>query len=126
MRARREGGLDAADGSAASFDDKIAWLRKQAGERLGQIEINALIQRIVVTDHPADHIETTARDYGLSSPNEGRTTPLALIGSIEQIIETIEMRRERWGISYLVVRPRYLDIDVLEDLGRIIARLAGK
>jgi probable F420-dependent oxidoreductase len=126
MKARREGGLDAADGSAAAFDGKIAWLREQAGERFERIEINALIQRIVVTDHPADAFETAASDYGLGGPDEGRSTPLALIGSIDQIIETIEQRRERWGISYLVVRSSYLDVDVLNDLSRIIARLAGK
>jgi probable F420-dependent oxidoreductase len=126
MRARREGGLDVADGSAAAFDGKIAWLREQAGDRFDRLEINALIQRIVVTDHPDEHYERAASDFGMVGPEEGRDTPLALIGSIEQIIETIEQRRERWGISYLVVRPRYLDSDVLDDLGAIIARLAGR
>lgn len=126
MRSRREGGLDAADGSAASFDRKIAWIQEQAGDRFDHLEINALIQRIVVTDHPDDHFAQAAKDYGMTGPEEGRETPLALIGSIEQIIETIEQRRERWGISYLVVRPRYLDIDVLDDLGTIMARLAGR
>lgn len=126
MQARREGGLDIADGTAEAFDRKLAWLREQAGERFTQIEINALIQRIVVTDHPADHAERLAHDFGLANAREGAETPLALIGSVDQIVETIEARRERWGISYLVVRPRYLDIDMLDPLAKIIARLAGR
>jgi hypothetical protein len=42
---------------------------------------------------------------------------------MDQIVETIEARRERWGISYLTVRPRYLDVDVMDHLETLLGRL---
>jgi probable F420-dependent oxidoreductase len=126
MQSHRAGGMNIADGTADSFDQKLGWLRDAAGDRINEIEINALIQRIVVTDHPAEHIERLASDFGMNSVQEAETSPLALIGSIDQIIETIEARRERWGISYLTLRPRYLDIDMMDHLETILSRLSGR
>ena len=125
MRARREGGLDAADGSAtASMASSPGCASRREQTLPSGSRCNTLVQRIVVTDHPADQLDGRAR---LRAARPGRDAPhrSPSIGSIEQIIETIQERRERWGISYLVVRPQYLDVDVLNDLDRIIARLAG-
>lgn len=35
------------------------------------------------------------------TPNEAKNSPHALVGTVEQCIETIESWRERWGISYM-------------------------
>ena len=126
MQSRREGGMNIADGTQESFDRKCAWLREAAGERIDDLEINALIQRVVVTDHPTAAFEQMASDFGMADAAEAEASPLALIGSIDQIVETIEARRERWGISYLTLRPRYLDVDVLSDLETLVARLSGR
>jgi probable F420-dependent oxidoreductase len=123
MQSHRAGGMNIADGTADSFDQKLAWVREAAGDRFGQIELNALIQRIVVTDRPAEHFERVASDFGMRDAAEAAASPLVLIGSMDQIVETIEARRERWGISYLTVRPRYLDIDVMDHLETLLRRL---
>ena len=126
MQSHPGGGMNMADGNASAFDEKAAWVKEQAGERYDRIELNALVQRIVVTDHPADHLERAANDYGLANADVVQRSPLALIGSLDQICDMIEERRERWGISYLTVRPRYLDQDAMGDLERIVGRLAGR
>jgi hypothetical protein len=40
---------------------------------------------------------------------------------MEQMIEDLETRRQRWGISYYSVHEPYLD-----DFAPVVARLAGK
>jgi hypothetical protein len=43
-----------------------------------------------------------------------------MIGSVDQIVETLQERRERYGISYITV---FGDIDAFAP---VVARLAGK
>jgi hypothetical protein len=40
---------------------------------------------------------------------------------VEQIIEDLQARRDRWGISYCVVHEPYMDA-----LAPVVVRLAGK
>jgi hypothetical protein len=44
-----------------------------------------------------------------------------LIGTIDQIVEDLQARGERWGISYYVVQEPYLDA-----FAPVVARLAGR
>ena len=46
--------------------------------------------------------------------------PLASIGTEDQIVESLQARRERWDVSYLVVQA-----DAMESAAPIVARLAG-
>jgi len=126
MQSRREGGLQISDSSASAYEQKIATLRAASGSRWDEIEINALIQLFEITDTADERFAEVARDFEMDSPEEAANSPHLLIGSFEQIVETIQARRERWGISYYTLRPRYLDRDVLADLGRLIERLNGK
>jgi hypothetical protein len=48
-------------------------------------------------------------------------SPYVLIGTVEQMIEDVLARRQRWGISYYTVQEPYLDA-----LAPVVARLAGK
>jgi hypothetical protein len=44
-----------------------------------------------------------------------------LIGTVEQIVGDLEVRRERWGFSYYVVQEPYLD-----PFAPVVARLANR
>jgi hypothetical protein len=48
-------------------------------------------------------------------------SPYALIGTVDEIVEDIQARRVRWGISYYVIHEPYVDA-----LAPVVARLAGK
>ena len=47
--------------------------------------------------------------------------PIALVGTVEQICETLEQRRERWGFSYWVVHE-----PEMEAFAEVVKRLDGK
>ena len=45
----------------------------------------------------------------------------SIVGTVDQMVEDLQARRERWGISYYVVREP--DVD---DFAPVVARLAGR
>ncbi len=119
-RALKDGsGLDRADFGEAALRQKIQWVRAAAGDRFDSLELNALIQAMVVSDqrtHSADQLAArfkVARDLVLESP-------YVLLGTVDEICETIRQRRERYGISYLTVFERDM-----EAFAPVVERLAG-
>lgn len=106
-------------GLAAETDKKLAWVRQGAGERYDDLEINLLTFACMVTDDREDLIEKVAPAFGLTPPDVA-SFPHALIGSIDQICDTLEGRRERWQASYIVVQQ-----DAMEAMAPVVARLAG-
>jgi probable F420-dependent oxidoreductase len=117
---RRDGsGLQETDASAEAFARKVGWVRDAAGDRFSAIELNTLVQAVVVTDHPREAAAPLAREYG-TDIDQVLETPLLLIGSVAQIAETLERRRERFGISYITVFEKDL-----ESLAKVIDRLAA-
>ncbi len=90
--------------SADHLDAQLACLRAAAGQRFDDIELNALVQVVTVTDDAAGAIDQLcARNDGLD-PHELATTPYALIGTVDEIVAKLHACRERWGISYFAVR----------------------
>ena len=119
-RARRDGsGLDMTDLSDAATREKLEWVRSAAGDRFDSLEIHALIQAVAVGERrtaAADDLASrfkVARDVVLE-------TPYVLLGTIEEICETLWERRERYGISYLTVFERDMEV-----FAPVVARLAG-
>jgi probable F420-dependent oxidoreductase len=107
------------DGTPASTDRKVAWVRDAAGDRADEIELQVRVHLALVTDDREAMVAELAPAFGLT-PDEARETPHALVGSVDQICEQLLERRERWGISYLG-----LSQDQLEPFAPVIARLAG-
>ena len=119
-RALKDGsGLDRTDFGEAALRQKIQWVRATAGDRFDSLELNALIQAVVVSDqrtHTADQLAArfkVARDLVLESP-------YVLLGTIDEIGDTIRQRRERYGISYLTVFERDM-----EAFAPVVEGLAG-
>ena len=90
-------------------------------EGYAQLELNALVQRVVVTDHPRQAAEELARRWTQLSPEEILQSPYVLIGTVDKLIEDLHARRKCWGISYYVIFEPYVDA-----LAAVVARLAGK
>jgi probable F420-dependent oxidoreductase len=103
-RTRPDGHRHAAKWDPAWLTTQIDQVRVGAGERFVDLELNALVQVTEVTDQRA---EVTAR---VCERIEGLTAehadaiPYLLIGTVDQIVEKLEVSRTRWGISYFVVR----------------------
>ena len=117
-RSRRDGsGLEDADASPEAFTRKVAWIRDAAGNRFSAIELNTLVQTVVITYRAREAAAPLAKEY-VMEVDQVFETPLVLIGSVDQIAEALEQRRERFGLSYITVFEKDL-----ENLGKVIHRL---
>ncbi len=86
------------------LDRQIEQIRRGAGDRFDQIELNALVQRVEVTDDRNASLDAMcAHVPGLNRSDAG-SVPYMLIGTIDEIVEQLYGARQRWGISYFVVR----------------------
>jgi probable F420-dependent oxidoreductase len=119
----RRGGVDrdVSGWTAAGVDERAQLVRKAAGDRYDRLEVNALVQRVIVTDDRRQAAEELTRRWPQLTPETLIHTPYVLIGTVEQIVEDLLARRERWGISYYVTFEPYLDA-----FAPVVARLAGR
>jgi probable F420-dependent oxidoreductase len=120
----RQGGAAPPDLSgwrAAAVDDRVRLVREAAGDRFPGLELNALVQRVIVTDDRHGAAEELTRRWSQLSTEEILASPYVLIGTIDRIVEDLEVRRERWGISYYVIQEPNLDA-----FAPVVARLAGR
>jgi len=106
-------------GLADATDEKLRWVKEGAGDRFDDLEINLLTFACMVTDDRAALVEKLAPAFGLA-PADVAAFPHALIGSIDQICEDLEARRQRWAASYIVVQQ-----DAMDSIAPVVARLAG-
>ncbi len=99
--------------------EKVAWVREAAGDRFDDLELNALIGFVMITDDAAGIADAMAPHFGISA-DDALHIPLALLGSIEEMTEELQWRREEYGISYWSIES-----DSWAELGPMIATLAG-
>lgn len=104
----REGAIGArgiSSGTAAGTADKVAWAKAGAGDRWEHIELEIGGYFTAVTDDTAGTLEAMGSRLGLTA-GQMAEHPHALIGSVAQICETLQARRELYGISYTTVAAR--------------------
>lgn len=106
-------------GAASTTDDKITWIRDAARERFTELELNVTIFVAVVTDDTDAMAERIAPAYGMSAADV-LESPHVLVGSIDQMAETLQRRRDRYGFSYIAFSG-----DGFERLAPLVKKLAG-
>jgi probable F420-dependent oxidoreductase len=107
-------------GLAEATDEKLGWIRAAAGGRIDEIELSVTIFLANVTDDR----ESVAAAVGAGIGVEGADAlamPHFLIGTVDQLIEELQARRERYGISFVVVPG-----EAAEALAPVVERLTGK
>lgn len=107
-------------GTAPATEEKLGWIREAAGERFEHIELGAWTLQASVTDDRDAIVEAFAPRMGME-PEDLLQIPHVLIGSVGQIVEDLEKRRERFGFSHVIIPD-----DAADDLAPVVARLAGK
>jgi alkanesulfonate monooxygenase SsuD/methylene tetrahydromethanopterin reductase-like flavin-dependent oxidoreductase (luciferase family) len=95
-------------------------VRAAAAARFDQIELTILSQRVVITDDRQAAAEVIAREWELDVEMV-LDSPYMLLGSVDQIVEMLLERRERLGISYIVVFGRYV-----EEFAPVVSKLSGR
>jgi probable F420-dependent oxidoreductase len=88
----------------AHLDRQVDQVRTGAGDRFGDLEFNALAQVFTLTDDRDKALAEACEWAGDLEPADAAEIPYLLIGSVDEIVAHIHMCRERWGISYFVVR----------------------
>ena len=109
----------ALDAMADRFDEKVQWVKDAAAERFDDIELNALVFLVNITDDQAGALAQMAPLFRVE-PEVLAETPLAWIGSEDQIIEKLHAMRERWGLSYFVLQK-----DGADALADVVAKVTG-
>jgi probable F420-dependent oxidoreductase len=106
-------------GLAEATDEKVAWIKEGAGDRFASIEMSVTVFVANVTDD-RDTVAGALAAGLRSEPVEVLQTPHFLIGTVEQIVEDLQARRERFGISYVVVPD-----EAAVSLAPVVERLTG-
>jgi hypothetical protein len=73
----------------------------------------------VVTDDQKGMAERIAQGFGMT-PEETLQSPHVLLGNVDQIVDALQERRERWGFSYFAVSG-----DGFAALAPVVSKLAG-
>jgi probable F420-dependent oxidoreductase len=106
---------------AADVDARVGLVRETAGARFDRLELNALLQRVIVTDDRRAAAQELCQRWTALSMEDILGSPFVLLGSVDEIVADLEARRARWGLSYYVVQEPYA-----EALNPVVARLAGR
>lgn len=109
-----------ADAMAGPTDQKVAWVREAAGDRFDDLELNVLSFVSTITDDSAGFAEAVAGMFGADG-QEVLEAPTVVAGSVPELSERLEARRERWGFSYYVFQA-----DAAEGMAPLVAELAGR
>jgi len=101
--------------------ERIALVRTAAGERFADLELSALVQRVVVTDDQRVAAEALSTEWKRAlSPEQALECPFLFVGNHDQIGEQLQARRDTFGVTYWTVFEKEW-----EGLAPVIARLAG-
>ncbi len=96
------------NGTAEATLEKISWVRNGALNRFADIELSVTVFFVVVTDDRAGTAEMLAGGFQLT-PQTLLASPHVLIGTAEEMIDTLAARREQFGFSYIHVPGTQLD-----------------
>lgn len=118
-RSRPEGGLQSSDIREADVDRKIGWVREAAADRWAHLEINVVLFG-VDPEYRRRRGPPPTRTHEITEDELPRS-PHYLTGDAGEMTEQLLSRRERWGISYVAMRPEHL-----EPTSEVVRRLAGR
>jgi probable F420-dependent oxidoreductase len=107
--------------TAPGLADRVEVVRREAGDRFDDLELNLLVQAVVVTDDRRAAAERMRTRVGGLPIDAVLDSPFLLLGSVEQITEQVQGLRERFGVSYLVVFE-----PAMHELAPVVERLAGR
>lgn len=113
------------DATAEATDRKLEWIRDAAGTRFDDIELSIVAPFVVVTDDRVGLAESIAAGLDAgddvdTGPGAVLSSPYVLLGTVDEIADTLRERRERWQLSYYVCND-----DTVDVMAPIVERLTG-
>ena len=122
LRAGEVGADAISDSMPEAYDAKLARVGEVLGDRLDDTEINSLAMNTTITDDRDGALEFFAGMFGAPKEHVAQT-PALIVGSVDEIVETLQQRRDRWGFNYVVVQQN--GGQGLERFNEVISTLAG-
>jgi probable F420-dependent oxidoreductase len=104
----------------AGVDERVRMVREAAGARFDRLELSVQVQRVIVTERRREAAEELQRTWTQLSVEEILDAPYVLIGTVDEMVDALHRRRERWAISYFVTFDPFMDV-----LAPVVAKLAG-
>jgi probable F420-dependent oxidoreductase len=124
------GTKDIATSTADAVLEQVAWVRAAAGTRFDDLELHSLLLMVRVSDnrhHAAEQMAAELATFpatwvsnAVLSPEQILASPHFLVGTVDQMVADLQMRRERYGISYITVFG-----DDIDTFSPVVARLVG-
>jgi probable F420-dependent oxidoreductase len=117
------------DAFEARMDVRVGWVRDEAGDRIGRLDLSVLrlLGDVTVTAEPLKAAAEVARRVGnrtgvTISPADVLESPYSLIGTVPDLVAKLLRVRERWGINSFLVG--WFDEPQLRDLAPVLEQLA--
>jgi len=108
-----------ATATAEATAEKLRWVRAAAGDRFDDIELSHSLYLTMVTDDRVAVAGGLGTGFGLTS-EQVLAMPNFAIGTVAEIADELERRRDELGFSYVVVGG-----ECYEAMAPVVARLAG-
>jgi probable F420-dependent oxidoreductase len=104
---------------AERYTERVGWVREAAGERFDQLEFQVLTFFVQVVPNRDEVLANMAPLFGVTV-DQAADMPMVLLGTVDEICETLLRRREEFGFSYWVMHEAEM-----EAMAPVVARLAG-
>jgi alkanesulfonate monooxygenase SsuD/methylene tetrahydromethanopterin reductase-like flavin-dependent oxidoreductase (luciferase family) len=101
------------------YDQRIQWVREAAGPRFDQLELQCLTFLVQIVPNREEAIAGLASALSVT-PDQIAGSPVAMIGSVPEITETLRQRRQQFGFTYIVVHEAEM-----EAFAPVVAALSG-
>jgi probable F420-dependent oxidoreductase len=119
LRAGYVGPEVAATAVPEKFDERVQWVRDAAGDRFDSLELQCHTSFAMVVPNRKEIADGMAGMFNVD-PDVALQIPIVLVGTVDEICETLLERRERWGFSYWIINS-----DAMADFAPVVERLAG-
>jgi probable F420-dependent oxidoreductase len=80
------------------LDERVAFFRSHAGPRADEVEAGLLLQHVAITDDPLEYLKGLWPDAPVE---DYLTSPVLLLGTLDELVEQVLALRERYGVTYL-------------------------
>ena len=101
------------------FMERRRWVEEAAGDRFDEIELQLNTFMVIESDDPDGLFEQMAPGFGIT-PEQAKTIPMVLAGTIDGICEQLHHHRETYGVNYIVIHEGEID-----TMAPVVARLSG-
>jgi probable F420-dependent oxidoreductase len=118
MRAGAFGPDSALDSLNEMTKQKLAWIREGAGDRFDDIEIQ-IRGYAAISDDARGVASMIGGTMGLEA-DDTLASGMFLIGTVDEVCDMLQQRREDWGVSYNVFGE-----DEVEAFAPVVSRLVG-